>query len=69
MPSTTKLPSTATTVIASTMIGNESSTSITPWMKRSILPPKYAEATPITAPAVHPRNEAMKPIASAVRAP
>ena len=24
---------------------------------------------PITAPAVHPRNEAMKPIASAVRAP
>ncbi|MNC86241.1 hypothetical protein D3C83_18850 [compost metagenome] len=69
MPNTTLLPSTATTVIASTMIGNESSTSMTPWTKRSVLPPKYAEATPITAPTVDPRKDAMKPMASAVRAP
>ena len=40
MPSTMFLPSTATTVIASTMIGNDSSTSMMRWMTRSILPPK-----------------------------
>ena len=68
-PSTTLLPSTATTVIASTMIGNDSSTSMTPWMMRSVLPPKYADTTPMIAPAVEPMKDAMKPIASAVRAP
>ena len=69
MPSTMFLPSTATTVIASMMIGNDSSTSMMRWMTRSILPPKYAETTPMIAPIVEPTNDARKPTASAVRAP
>ena len=39
-PNAVRLPSTATTTIASTMIGNDSMMSTTRWMALSMRPPK-----------------------------
>ena len=40
MPNSVRLPSTATTTMASTMIGNDSMMSTTRWMALSMRPPK-----------------------------
>ena len=43
--------------------------SITRWMMRSTLPPKYALATPMTAPSVAPTSAHENPTSIAVREP
>ena len=40
MPNSERLPSTATTTMASTMMGNDSMMSTTRWMAPSMRPPK-----------------------------
>ena len=40
MPNSVRLPSTATTTMASTMMGNDSMMSTTRWMALSMRPPK-----------------------------
>ncbi len=63
------VPSAATTAMAMTMSGNESSTSMSRWMSWSVFPPTYAPMIPRTRPTVQPTTDAVKPTRSAVRAP
>ena len=69
IPATTVFGKTAITTIAKTTIGNDNIRSISLWIIKSILPPKYADVVPIIAPTVQPINADKKPIDKAVLAP
>ena len=69
IPKTTFLPISPTTASASTMMGKARMTSMKRWTIMSVRPPKYAEATPMMAPSVHPPSDDRKPTESAVCEP